>query len=167
MITNPSKNWLRLTADIGLTVQWNSLTIVRVSVAGTYHGKLCGLCGNFNDDPTDDVWKTEPECLPPPTSLFCEHKSAIKNKCFIDKCRYMKLAPFAKCNSVVDPSQFIKDCQYDACKCDDPMDCVCNSFAAYSQQCSNKNIVLQWRSQTTYLLPPLEKCGKCVICIFH
>ena len=162
VITNPSRNWLRLTTSIGLTVQWNSATIVRVFVAGKYHDKMCGLCGNFNGDGSDDVSATKPECLPPPGSSVCQHESAAKNKCYMDLCNYMNssTSPFGACNSAVDPSRFMKDCQYDACKCDDPMQCVCKSFAAYSEQCSANSVVLKWRFQGTYLFPPLEKCGK-------
>ena len=162
MITNPSKNWLRLTTSIGLTVHWNSYTIVRVSVAGKYNGKLCGLCGNFNGDKLDDVPEEKPECVAPPSSSVCQHEAATKNKCYMDLCNYLNssASPFGACNAAVDPIRFINDCRYDSCKCDDPMQCVCSSFAAYSQQCSDNSMVLQWRFQETYLFPPLEKCGK-------
>jgi hypothetical protein len=162
VITNPSKNWLRLTTNNGLTVQWNSGTIVRVTVAGKYRNKMCGLCGNFNGDQSDDAFKMKPECVPPPGSSVCEDKVAIKNKFYMDLCNYMNssVSPFGMCNSAVDPSQFIQDCRYDACKCDDPMQCVCKSFAAYSQQCSGNSVVLKWRFPGTYLFPPLQKCGK-------
>ena len=162
MIRNPSRTWLHLTASVGLTVQWNSRTIVRVTVSGKYRAKMCGLCGNFNGDRSDDIPKTKPECLPAPQSSVCQPESAKKNKCYMDLCNYMKMpiTPFKACNSAVNPSQLIKDCQYDACECDDPMQCVCKSFTAYSQQCSDKGVVLKWRSQETYLFPPLQKCGK-------
>ena len=165
VIRNPSKSWLRLTSSVGLTVEWNSRTIVRVAVAGKYHGKMCGLCGNFNGDQSDDVPEMKPECIPPPDSLVCEPESATKKKCYMDLCNYMSLATssFAACNSAVNPVQLMKDCQYDACKCDDPMQCVCKSFAAYSQQCSDHGVVLKWRFQGTYLFPPLEKCGKDIL----
>ena len=162
MITNPSKSWLRLSTSIGLTVQWNSNTIVRVSVAAKYQHKMCGLCGNFNGDHSDDVPEEKPVCIPPPSSLVCQHEAATRKKCYMDLCNYMNssVSPFGACNAVVGPSQFLKDCRYDACKCDDPMQCVCSSFAAYSQQCSDNSIVVKWRFQGTYLFPPLEKCGK-------
>ena len=165
MIRNPSKSWLRLTVSVGLTVEWNSRTIVRVAVAGKYHDKMCGLCGNFNGDQSDDVPEMKPECIPPPDSLVCEPESATKKKYYMDLCNYMGMStsPFAACNSAVNPSQLMKDCQYDACKCDNPMQCVCKSFAAYSQQCSDRGVVLKWRFQETYLFSPLEKCGKDIL----
>ena len=165
VIQNPSRTWLRLTATVGLTVQWNSRTIVRVAVAGKYHGKMCGLCGNFNGNRSDDVPETKPECVAPPDSLVCQPESAWKNKCSMALCSYMNttVSPFGACNSAVNPNQFMKDCQYDACKCDDPIQCVCQSFAAYSQQCSDNGVVLNWRFLGTYLFPPLQKCGKHII----
>ena len=165
MITNPSDTWLHLTTNTGLTVRWNSKTIVRVTVSGKYHGKMCGLCGNFNGNPSDDLFKTDPECVSPPSSSVCESDDATKNKLYMDKCKYMnaKGSPFVACNAVVDPSQLIKDCQYDACECDDPMQCVCKSLAAYSQKCSDNGVVLAWRFPGTYLFSPLNECGKKIL----
>ena len=162
VITNPSTKSLRLTADIGLTVSWDSWHIVRVAVSGNYRTKMCGLCGNFNGNPSDDLFKTDPECVSPPSSSVCSVDDATKKKPYMDKCKYMnaKGSPFVACNAVVDPSQLIKDCQYDACECDDPMQCVCKSFADYSQQCSDKGVVLKWRFAGTFLFSALKQCGK-------
>ena len=133
-----------------------------MAVARKYFNETCGLCGNFNDDGSDDVFNASPECIPLPSSLICESEAATKNRDYMDLCNYMNspTSPFGACNAAVDPSQFMKDCRYDACKCDDPMQCVCNSFAAYSQQCNNNSMVVNWRFQGTYLFPPLKKCGK-------
>lgn len=31
------------------------MSTVRVELATSYHGAVCGLCGNLNDDPADDL----------------------------------------------------------------------------------------------------------------
>lgn len=36
-------------------VQWNGRSHLEVSVPGTYRDHLCGLCGNFNNYPQDDM----------------------------------------------------------------------------------------------------------------
>ena len=40
--------------DFGLTVTYNWDAHVTVKVPTSYAGALCGLCGNFNEDPADD-----------------------------------------------------------------------------------------------------------------
>ena len=169
VITNPSGRWLRLTAHIGLTVNWDVTYTVRVAVSGKYRTKMCGLCGNFNGNPSDDSFKPDPECVSPNKTSVCSINDATKNKPYMDKCKYMneKGSPFVACNAVVDPSQLIKDCQYDACECDDPMKCVCKSFAAYSQQCSDKGVVLKWRFAATFLFPALKQCGRNIVDYFE
>ena len=161
MITNPSHNWLYLTANIGLTVHWSGVNTVRVTVAGKYREKMCGLCGNFNGDGSDDAFNANPQCVQAPSSAVCAAEAAAKNREYMDLCNHMKSAasPFGACNAAVDPGQFVKNCRYDACQCENPMQCVCKSFAAYSRQCSNNAKVLKWRFRGTYLFPPLGKCG--------
>lgn len=34
---------------------WNGRSHVEVSVPGTYKKNMCGLCGNFNNYPQDDM----------------------------------------------------------------------------------------------------------------
>ena len=71
-----------------------------------------------------------------------------------------KDSPFKACNSIIDPTELIANCKYDACRCQDPMACVCSSFAAYSKQCAEYGKVVNWRFRGTFLYPPLTVCGK-------
>ena len=38
-----------------LQLVWNGNSYAELSVPGTYRNKLCGLCGNFNGFPMDDL----------------------------------------------------------------------------------------------------------------
>uniref|UniRef100_A0A4W3GA11 VWFD domain-containing protein n=1 Tax=Callorhinchus milii TaxID=7868 RepID=A0A4W3GA11_CALMI len=38
-----------------MTVIWDKDTRFSVSLDATWKGKICGLCGNFNDNITDDL----------------------------------------------------------------------------------------------------------------
>ena len=40
--------------DFGLTVRYDWEHYLVVTLSGSYAGKTCGLCGNFNDNPNDD-----------------------------------------------------------------------------------------------------------------
>ena len=46
---------------LGIEVRWNGKEIVQVFVPGQWKERVCGLCGNYNDNATDD-WLTGPVC---------------------------------------------------------------------------------------------------------
>ena len=50
-----------LETDVGLEVRWSGKTKVEVVVPASLKTTLCGLCGNYNDNSTDD-WIVGPEC---------------------------------------------------------------------------------------------------------
>ena len=43
-----------VTTSIGLKLVWDGKSYVEVIVTPDYHHQLCGLCGNFNGDVTDE-----------------------------------------------------------------------------------------------------------------
>ncbi|XP_046863446.1 IgGFc-binding protein-like [Xenia sp. Carnegie-2017] len=159
-ITNPSGSWLVFTADIGMSTSWNSRTYVKVTVSGKYKGKICStsLCGNNNGRRDDDNQYSRKCASSSQPCIIASQKKAV-----IDKCHLMSDAssPFHKaCNRYVDPAALISNCKYDACRCTDPMKCVCNAFAAYSKLCVEYGGVIDWRFNGTYLYPKLKECEK-------
>jgi len=40
--------------ELGVEVGWNGASTVEVHAPGQYMGRTCGICGNYNADPTDD-----------------------------------------------------------------------------------------------------------------
>ena len=50
------------------------------------------------------------------------------------------VSPFGACNSAVNPNQFMKDCQYDACKCDDPI----HVYVSHLQPTVNNAAIMEW-----------------------
>lgn len=164
VITNPSRRLIHVTTNIGVTVKWNGINSVTVTVPGQYKGKTCGLCGNNNGNAADDVINlADYPCVPPVGD--CVATADVVP--FIKKCDLMKKSPFITCNGVVNPADFIQDCKFDACRCPDPMDCVCNSFAAYSRSCSQNSVVLKWRSGGNDLVSGLSQCGMYMMRIIY
>ncbi|EFB24400.1 hypothetical protein PANDA_001287, partial [Ailuropoda melanoleuca] len=53
-----------LHAQPGLQVLWDGQSQVEVSVPGSYRGRMCGLCGNFNGFAQDDLQGPEGLLLP-------------------------------------------------------------------------------------------------------
>ncbi|XP_010077579.1 PREDICTED: zonadhesin-like, partial [Pterocles gutturalis] len=49
-----SGGYVLLETDFGLWVRYDGNHYAEVSVPSNYSGLLCGICGNYNDDPNDD-----------------------------------------------------------------------------------------------------------------
>ncbi|XP_028417633.1 uncharacterized protein LOC114542082, partial [Dendronephthya gigantea] len=161
-ITNPSVKLLIFSStDIGLTVSWDTSMAIKVAVSGRFREKLCSssLCGNNNGNKFDDN-KFSRNCAPPADELSCIPDSLTQP--IIDKCQLMNSpsSPFKHCNSFVDPTTLISDCKYDACRCKNPLQCVCAAFASYSKQCAAIQSVVEWRFKGTYLYEPLKECAQ-------
>ncbi|XP_051246393.1 IgGFc-binding protein-like [Dicentrarchus labrax] len=155
--------------DFGLRVTYDLVYHVTVSVPGNYRGRTCGLCGNFNNDKTDEfqlpdgnitkdfqafgaAWKV------PVPGAVCEdgcsgdlcpkcadsEKDAIEEKCAI----IIKAnGPFAACHNLIDPASYFRDCVYDVCMAKNDQSMLCHSVAAYMLDCQNFGAKIQnWRS---------------------
>ena len=131
---------------------------VEVTLTNRHRGKTCGLCGNNNGNPFDDVLPAIPKVCKPNPEPPCVPNAATKSE--TDKCKLMRESPFKACNAVVDPRDLISDCEYDACRCENPTKCLCSSFASYSKQCAENGKIINWRYQGTFLYPPLKACGE-------
>lgn len=61
IMIQPTPKFLELITSFGLKVSWDGVALVEVKIPRSYINKTCGLCGRFNDDPTDD-WTIGPMC---------------------------------------------------------------------------------------------------------
>ena len=150
----------------GVRVSWDGLYRVAVTVSTSWRGRLCGLCGNYNDNPNDDFIASN-NILASSSDIFAYSwvlnnniqgtcgGLIIPSSCSIDvmieaeaRCGVLRESYFSACNDVVLPSDFIESCVYDYCHCNetDNEECYCNSLAAYAHVCSNNGVILQdWR----------------------
>ncbi|ELK06919.1 Zonadhesin [Pteropus alecto] len=55
----PSGNFILLNTDFGLRVRYDGNHLVEVTVPSSYAGRLCGLCGNYNNNSLDDNLKPD------------------------------------------------------------------------------------------------------------
>ncbi|XP_041082394.1 IgGFc-binding protein [Polyodon spathula] len=161
-----------LETDFGLrvTFDWNS--VITVTLPSTYQGAVCGLCGNFNKNPSDDMktpggnlesndvkfgdsWRVGlvPGCSSECTGPWCQICSDSQKKVYQAE-RYCglitsKSGPFRDCLAKIDPSGFIENCMYDACQYQGYHRAVCDAVAVYASACQNEGITIYpWRSQT-------------------
>ncbi|XP_062384956.1 IgGFc-binding protein-like [Sardina pilchardus] len=150
-----------------LSYDWNS--VVMVTLPSTYMGAMCGLCGNFNANVTDDMrmkngqvaksgadmgqsWRVAeiPGCLDAcnGTCPDCDLTQKILYETN-DYCGLLNnhTGPFRECMDVIDPSSFYQSCLYDLCLHQGKGSMQCKTLTAYTAACQAKGItVYPWRS---------------------
>ncbi|MBN3295301.1 KCP protein, partial [Amia calva] len=163
-------NTILLNTNIGVKVLWNGKSHLEVSVPGTYKGTMCGICGNFNNYPQDDMrirsgqivlseaafgnsWKVQNEnhtsvhCNDGVDIDSCKEAGYYARKTSNAKCGILKSEVFEPCHRVVPPEMFFASCVYDLCACGSNVDdCLCDALEAYASECREAGVVLQWRS---------------------
>ena len=155
-----------LTIGHPLTISWDGAGQVRITVSRSWQGQLCGLCGNYNNDVSDDFmfpngsvttsvndfgssWlyaKTSEDCGVPQPPPPCPASVTTAAQ---SRCNELMNSVFNVCNSVVDPSDFIDGCKLDYCLCNerDREDCYCNSLSSYAAECASKGVIISnWRN---------------------
>ncbi|XP_029360767.1 IgGFc-binding protein-like [Echeneis naucrates] len=142
---------------------------VRVELASSYHGMTCGLCGNFNNDPADDLmlpggkltsdanefgvsqWLANVEgcsrdckgCAPPLQPDF-------KRPGYTSTCDVItkKDGPLADCVNRVDSKQFHDDCVYDMVMNEGKQESACDIISDYVEECQREGgNVKPWRTK--------------------
>lgn len=166
-VTQEGRNIIVRTA-FGLTVLYDTVYYVEVIVPSTYQGKMCGLCGNYNNKKDDDfrrpggkpaktiddfgkAWAVDlPENLCGGCGEECPKcepaKAALYGK--PDSCGIISEpnGPFKACHSKIDPATYVSDCVYDVCATDGQKDTLCKSVQAYVLACQSIGVQIQsWR----------------------
>ncbi|XP_066271170.1 uncharacterized protein [Branchiostoma lanceolatum] len=144
---------------------------VKVDVPRTYMGNMCGLCGDFNGDPSDDLngqsWtvfgstyltdiSTCPDDIGPTDDPPIECDPAVKaTASATDKCG-MITDPnglFATCHNVIDPRDFFDNCVFDMCAWEGA-DGLCQILEAYADTCVEHGVApIRWRTADLCPMP--------------
>ncbi|XP_077431132.1 IgGFc-binding protein-like isoform X2 [Vanacampus margaritifer] len=141
-----------------------------IGLSSKYANATCGLCGDFNSDPADDLtangtrehltpeqfgkaWRSGQNhwCVEGCLGGSCPNCSSEALERFSDPAACGKIlevnGPFRHCHSEVDPSSFYKSCISDLCLYGDVQPAVCRSLAEYADVClRHKALVDAWRS---------------------
>ena len=147
----------------GIDLYWDGLSRLSVTVAQKWKGKLCGLCGNYNNDSMDDL-QTRAGVLATSTTEFADSwqdNDTSQESCFsqsisqaacgasktievVIRCDSLLGDDFSPCNTIVDPFPFIDACFYDDCICNEQSheNCYCNSLLTYAAICADHGIIL-------------------------
>lgn len=167
-----------LTADFGLQVSYDWNWRVEVTLPSSYHGAVCGLCGNMDRNPNNDqafpnrtlahsipVWggswrapgwdplcwdECQGSCPTCPEDQLEEYRGPG----FCGPLAADAKGPFAACHAHVAPESFFKGCVLDVCLGGGAHDILCQALAAYAAACQAAGIVIEdWRTQAG--------CGEC------
>ncbi|NXK14604.1 MUC2 protein, partial [Herpetotheres cachinnans] len=157
--------YLVIEASNGVMLIWDKKTTVFIKLTPDYKGKVCGLCGNFDDKSNNDFttrsglqetnalkfgnsWKQSSMCPDvtqeiKPCDVKPHRKSWAEKECNIIRSEVFKI-----CHSKVDPIPFYEACVHDACSCDSGGDCecFCSAVAAYAQECTKAQACVFWRT---------------------
>ena len=148
-----------------IKITWDGSYGFGITVAQTWFNKLCGLCGNHSNIPSDDFslpngrvvsdpeqfgasWlfkKTLDTCNKAPPSKSCPVNVMKEAQA---RCNELYSSVFSVCNDIVDPVPYIGKCVSDYCFChtDYREDSYCNSLAVYAAVCAaNRVTVSNWR----------------------
>lgn len=165
-----------VTTDFGLKVTFNWQSAVFVTLPSTYMGAVCGLCGNYNGKPQDDLtpkngdkpvspaafgdsWRVAeiPGCVSGDCKGQCPscditEKRKFETEGFCGKITDPK-GPFRDCHAKVDPAAYFEDCVYDVCLYNGRKDVLCLAITAYMSACQSAGAkVYSWRNS--------QFCGK-------
>uniref|UniRef100_A0A8C9BDY1 VWFD domain-containing protein n=1 Tax=Phocoena sinus TaxID=42100 RepID=A0A8C9BDY1_PHOSS len=157
--------YLAVETRSGMVVSWDQKTSVFIRLHQEYKGRVCGLCGNFDDNALNDFttrsqsvvgdvlefgnsWKFSPSCPDAqapkdPCTANPYRKSWAQKQCSI-----INAVPFSACHSQVDSTRYYEACVSDACACDSGGDreCFCTAVAAYAQACREAGVCTSWRT---------------------
>ncbi|KAI1896404.1 hypothetical protein AGOR_G00094430 [Albula goreensis] len=160
-----------LLTDFGLTVSYDSWSVVSISLPPSYRGITCGLCGDFNGLPWDD-FVTRTGMLAGSASQFgsdwrvpgnyscndgcgescptCLDQGAAQAHCEIIRATQ---GPFSFCHSHVDPEPYFTDCVFDSCLSHDRDVVLCQAIQTYVSACQALNVrVYPWRQHTPCMI---------------
>lgn len=155
--------------DFGVTVTYDWQSRVTVVVPGTYADALCGLCGNYNGDTSDDMMMKDGQTTLNPDALGQSWKVAdvpgcmelSKEQCptLLEATRQQKVTekgcgliskvdgPFTACHALVDPFTYVQNCVHDFCLFPDQEAVVCQQISHYAATCQAAGITIgNWRT---------------------
>ena len=149
-----------------VTVKFNGRSTISVEIPNTFFGRVCGLCGNANDNENDDFQALVNGSLQQVTDVIefglsfanyelaeeysCEVANAAPRPCegsmhrraeeFCSKLRTKAIT--TGCINTINPLQFINNCIFDYCASEtspgvvEDLADVCSHFITYCAKCA-------------------------------
>ena len=150
-----------------IEVFYDGSSRVSVKASSVWNGLLCGLCGNYNGNSSDDFQTPNGTLVTSPDDFGCKWTTSNKHEdCGLCpppncsetvRCSVLQQGVFAVCNNMIDPAPYIANCVFDLCNCneEDKEACFCDSLSNYAGACANIRIVIpDWKNSSF--------CGKLI-----
>ncbi|XP_072566142.1 otogelin-like protein [Paramormyrops kingsleyae] len=159
-------DYILVKSTFGLSLAWDGGSGVYIKMTEEHKGRPCGLCGNYNDDGSDDLTtsygvKTEDTadfgnswhvdlphqapCEPVEDDFSGPCKSESDMEDAVEKCSVLLFFPFLSCHENIDPNPFVASCVSDLCVSDDE-ETFCRTLVEYTRACSHVGYpVREWR----------------------
>ncbi|XP_052616077.1 mucin-5AC [Peromyscus californicus insignis] len=157
--------YLVVETDVGLVLLWDRKTSIFLRLSPEFKGRVCGLCGNFDDNAINDFttrsqsvvgdvlefgnsWKFSPSCPDAVVSKDPCTANPYRKSWAQKQCSIINSATFTACHAHVEPAKYYEACVSDACACDSGGDCecFCTAVAAYAQACHEVGVCVSWRT---------------------
>ncbi|XP_029452978.1 otogelin-like protein [Rhinatrema bivittatum] len=161
-------DYILVKTTFGFSLAWDGSSGVYIKLTEEYKGKPCGLCGNYNDNRSDDLiaqhtgehtediavfansWsiQTPDESACGGTALDfpspCLNRE-LSHEAIFFKCQILLQFPFLSCHESIDPYSYISSCMNDLCIADDD-ETYCRAVTEYARACSHSGYpVRDWR----------------------
>ncbi|XP_076411379.1 mucin-5AC [Peromyscus maniculatus bairdii] len=157
--------YLVVETDVGLVLLWDRKTSIFLRLSPEFKGRVCGLCGNFDDNAINDFttrsqsvvsdmlefgnsWKFSPSCPDAVVSKDPCTANPYRKSWAQKQCSIINSETFTACHAHVEPAKYYEACVSDACACDSGGDCecFCTAVAAYAQACHEVGVCVSWRT---------------------
>ncbi|XP_019621165.1 PREDICTED: IgGFc-binding protein-like [Branchiostoma belcheri] len=161
--------YVTIETGFGLKVSFDGSHRAEIVLPDLYNGALCGLCGNYNGDVSDEFltpngtqaadvmqfgnsWRVKrdgekcndnPE---PPAQCSDALQQTVSELCGILN---NPSSVFASCYSTLNSEGTVETCVYDMCALNGDTTSLCNSLQAYADSCAEAGINIgTWRNAT-------------------
>ncbi|KAK9536794.1 hypothetical protein VZT92_006555 [Zoarces viviparus] len=166
-----SEGFIVIDTPQDIQVRYNHFNTLSITMGQRLQNKVCGLCGNFNGDPSDDYITSRGKPAVSALELAQSWKTnGMQNSC--DETQFVALAQscdntavlalqsedacqkltqlkgfFQPCHGLLDPRPFYQSCYLDGCYNHHKAQ-VCGSLAAYAEACrSMGTLTTKWITQ--------------------
>ncbi|ETE65564.1 SCO-spondin, partial [Ophiophagus hannah] len=160
-------NYILVKTTFGFSLAWDGNSGIYIKLTEEHKGKTCGLCGNYNNNTSDDLILQSSDykediakfanswAVQIPDDATCAAiTSSFPSPCNIDtesyesiyvKCQILLQFPFLSCHQSIDPYPYISSCMNDLCRKDDD-ETYCRAVTEYTRSCSHAGYPIRdWR----------------------
>ncbi|XP_072530588.1 alpha-tectorin-like [Salminus brasiliensis] len=161
------QDFVVVNASSELMVYFDGHFTLLVRLGPSFHGSVCGMCGNNNGDPADDKAMPNGVLAPSDDILGNSWRSAMStpgcgtndqrvdvNDCpfrqeYSEVCSIITntSGPFQLCHVHVNPVVYFNSCVYDLCVYSSANGMLCSALEAYEVACTTMGLqISDWRS---------------------